>query len=159
MAYNPKQALPMKGFPLVFREVSWKSSDLVSPSRFNKLTGELKSKCSYYLYLDNGEFIDKLLDIGYSIIDLQAVDLPLWINAQFDKKELPPTSKILYIYNVGMEVGKTGFSDTVLNSLIVTNSNKGNITIVVSKDLNYTTFKRNYPNSAKHIELGQQILK
>jgi len=157
--YNPKNALPMKNFPFIFREASWESAELVSRSVFIKFTSNLEPKKTYYIYNDNGEFIDKLLEDGYKITDLEAIDFPKWVDSSFNKKEIPPTSNILYIYNVGMEVGKTGFSDTILSNVIVTNRNKGNITIVASNTLTFTTFKRNYPESARYMEMGRQILR
>ena len=157
--YNPKNALPMKNFPFTFRESDWKTAELASQSAFQRFISEVKSKGCYYVYKDNGEVIDRLLEDGYGIVDLEAIDFPKWIDSSFNKKEAPPTSKILYIYNVGMEVGKTGFSDTVLNAIVVNNLNKGNTVIIASNDLTLATFKRNYPNSAKHVKLGRQILK
>lgn len=157
--YDARKALPIKGFPLIFRDTSWRTSNLHSPAMLDKLVRQLSPQKAYFIYNDNGEFTSKALDEGFAISDLHAINFPTWIDNSFNKKEVPPTSKLLYIYNVGMEIGKTGFSDTILNSIIVNNLNKGNITIVASNTITHTTFKQGYPSSSKHIELGRQILK
>lgn len=155
-----KKILLLKGFSPKYLECDWEDTPVFSPSRLIKLVKEFKISSAVFVYKDEGQVIDASIKEGvFNITDMKGIDFPEYFSSSFDSSFIP-TSRFLYIYNIGDEPVKDfTIPDRKLFLLVQKNLEKGNIVILSSQSLTSTGFTRQYPKTSTLITKTQQILR
>jgi len=155
-----KTILALKGVPpnILYAKATYDNKK--SPARFERIAKNIYDGTleTVYTYLEAGQLLDRIIQLGVPPSNIQGLDFTLQYQGSFKNEIDFPTSKLLYIFNVGLEPANNyEYADKVLRGTIQKQLNKQGQVIVSSEFVDNTTFRKRYPLSFELIEQQEQI--